>query len=176
MNSPNSSRKTPTADELSWSVLRSFGSDDSSSRDPRVHPALEAADEDADLARKRFMTAYWKQRVAPEHQAALESSLAARDSSLRTNEVWRNVFWFAFVPPTASVHVFASRAVRWRMYGGGIPFYLDGRTDELGYVKLYVGWAISFVSVDVLLGPNDLAQAIFEAFPGPKPTPEWPRP
>lgn len=176
MNNPNPSRKTPAADELSWSVLRSIESDDLSSRDLRVHPTLEVDTGDAELARKRFMTAYWKQRVAPEHQSALESTLAARDSSLRTNEAWRNVFWFVFVPPTASVHIFASRSVRWRMYGGGIPFYLEGQTDALGYAKLYVGWGVGFISVDVLLGPNDLAQAIFEAFPGPKPTPEWPRP
>jgi hypothetical protein len=138
-----------------------------------VHRALLPVTGDDDLARKRLMSLAWRERVPAAHQDALAEVLSGSTdvASLRAGETWKNVWWFVGVPPTASVHLFANRQLKWRMYGAGIPFYLEGHTDGGGYAKLYVGWGIAFASIDVLTGPNDYVQAIFEAFPGPRPTP-----
>jgi hypothetical protein len=147
--------------------------------DHEVHRALQPVIDDDDLTRKRLMSLIWEERVPPTHRPALASALTdamsrrAGEPAPRAGETWKNAWtWFVWVPVTASVHLFASRHVKWRMYGAGIPFYLDGYTDGGGYAKLFVGWAGAFASIDVLTGPADHVQAVFEVFPGPRPTPE----
>jgi hypothetical protein len=123
--------------------------------------------DDAASNRARLIQLFWNERLLPEHRQALK--LSAPDNALRAADGWKNVFWFLFVPPTGVLHVFGPVGAKWRAYGAGIPFYLEGNLDEYGYRSIFVGWGAGFISVDVLLKPGENAAGVFQAFPGDKP-------
>lgn len=122
-----------------------------------------------DLARKEFILRNWQTLLNDgERQTLREQAWKEKNAQAHTaGQTWHNCFWFLFPPPTAILDVKGSRPnMKWRMYGGGIPFYLDGSTDSKGFVELYVGWGLSFISVDVLSYDGERVTCSFNAFPG----------
>jgi hypothetical protein len=119
-----------------------------------------------DHARKQFIVKAWESRLDQRQFTSLQERL--KSDSLRPfsgGQTWRNLFWFVFPPPTSMIYIYAAPGTRWRIFGGGIPFYLEGTTDERGFSEQWIGWGVLFISVDALDGPNGNAKAIFSAFP-----------
>jgi hypothetical protein len=120
----------------------------------------------ADLTRKQLAAKIWRSRLDDDARRALYELIPpAPPVGAETRELWRTIFWFVFVPPQAKLSLQASRTFKWRMYGGGIPFYQEGWSDAYGAARLGVGWGISFVSVDCLLAPGETMHDLFEAVP-----------
>lgn len=122
-----------------------------------------------DLARKEHILHNWQTVLTDGEQQMLREQAGKENNAqaLTAGLAWHNCFWFLFPPPTAVLDVKGSRPnMKWRMYGGGIPFYLDGNTDSKGFVELYVGWGLSFISVDVLRYDGERVNCSFNAFPG----------
>jgi hypothetical protein len=120
----------------------------------------------ADLARKQLAAKIWRSRLSDDARRALYELIPpAPTACTQTAQLWRSVFWFVFVPPGATLSLQGSRTFKWRMYGGGLPFYQEGWSDAYGEARLGVGWGISFVSVDCLLAPGETVRDQFVAFP-----------
>ena len=122
--------------------------------------------DDADLARKQLAAHIWQTRLSTGEQLALRALVAATPPAEVADPLgWRNVFWLVFVPPSGVVHLYGDRAFKWRLYGGAAPIYQEGWSDARSCVSLYVGWGVSFASVDVLVAGDEHVRAVFEAFP-----------
>jgi hypothetical protein len=120
----------------------------------------------ADLARKQLAARVWQSRLTEEARRAL-FQLVPPLPLLVGGPSWRSVFWSVFVPPRAQVCLQGSRTFKWRIYGGGMPFYQEGWSDAYGEARLHVGWGVSFVAVDCLLTTGELVRESFEAAPAP---------
>ncbi|MCU1277284.1 MAG: hypothetical protein JWM53_830 [bacterium] len=122
--------------------------------------------DDADLARKHLAAHIWQTRLSTGEQLALRALIdTTPPADVAATLVWRNVFWLVFVPPSGVVHLYGERAFKWRLYGGGVPLYQEGWSDPRSCATLYVGWGLSFASVDVLVAPDDHVRTAFEGFP-----------
>jgi hypothetical protein len=88
---------------------------------------------------------------------------------------WQNVLVFSTAPPTAHVVLrgLTGGSFRWRVFGAGIPFYLEGVSSSAGAgvqsVDVWIGWTGGFCSVDVLTTSGAGVQAWFCAWPGRPP-------
>ena len=120
----------------------------------------------ADLARKQLAAKIWRSHLSDDARRALYEQIPpSPPATTRSAPIWRSIFWFVFVPPFARLSLQASRTFKWRMYGGGLPFYQEGWSDAYGEARLHVGWGLSFVSVDCLLAPGETVRDLFEALP-----------
>jgi hypothetical protein len=122
----------------------------------------------ADLTRKQLAARVWQSRLSDDARRAL-FELVPPAPCCESVQCWRSVFWVVFVPPHGQVRLQGSRTFKWRMYGGGLPFYQEGWSDLYGEARLHIGWGISFVAIDCLLGPGETVRQSFDA------TPEKPR-
>jgi hypothetical protein len=118
----------------------------------------------ADLARKQLAARVWQTGLSDDARRALYQLVPPVPVGLGAQS-WRSVFWIVFVPPHGQVCLQGSRTFKWRMYGGGMPFYQEGWSDAYGEARLHVGWGISFIAVDCLLAPGELVRQSFEAAP-----------
>lgn len=120
----------------------------------------------ADLARKQLAAHIWQTRLSSREQLALRALVDATPTAdVAATLGWRNVFWLVFVPPSGVVHLYGDHPFKWRLYGGGAPLYQEGWSDARSCASLYVGWGVSFASIDVLVDADDHVRAVFEAFP-----------
>jgi len=120
----------------------------------------------ADFARKQLAARIWRSRLSDDARRALYELIPpSPPAATRGAPIWRSVFWFVFVPPHARLSLQCSRTFKWRMYGGGLPFYQEGWSDAYGEAQLHLGWGLSFISVDCLLAPGETVRDLFEACP-----------
>jgi hypothetical protein len=118
----------------------------------------------ADLARKQLAARVWQSRLSDDARRAFFQLVPPVPVGLGAQS-WRSVFWSVFVPPRGMVSLQGSRTFKWRMYGGGMPFYQEGWSDAYGEARLHVGWGVSFVAVDCLLASGEAVRQSFEATP-----------
>ena len=118
----------------------------------------------ADLARKQLATRIWQSRLTDDALRALYGAIPpAPLAENAVAPVWRTIYWSVFVPPHGILSLQGSRTFKWRMYGGGSPFYQEGWSDAYGEARLHVGWGLSFVAVDCLLAPGETMRDSLEA-------------
>jgi hypothetical protein len=91
-----------------------------------------------------------------------------------------SVFVFGGMPPLGHLILKSSFGpFRWRCYGRGPPFYLEGQSSVIATVQtadVFVGWTGPFCSVDVMTTQGAMVAATFYAFPGGSPSSPSPAP
>ncbi|MGZ3429351.1 MAG: hypothetical protein ACXVCV_22020 [Polyangia bacterium] len=154
----------PITDRESLATLPAV--DDAAAELSLLPASLFPISDDADLARKQLAAHIWQTRLSTCEQLALRALVASTPAAdIAETLGWRNVFWLVFVPPSGVVHLYGQRPFKWRLYGGGAPFYQEGWSDARSCASLFVGWGLSFASIDVLVAPDEHVRAVFEAFP-----------